>query len=117
MARELFALIRDRHGTDEAFRIFAMFRPTSRRDHRELSNLSLLWRYDMMKPKNKARLARIVAEENKALPKAERRTGAHSTSAANLRKHIDEIINRRAKAIKAGTWPWPSYTEDRIFHT
>jgi hypothetical protein len=107
MARELFELIRDRHGIEEAHRIFAMFRPSSRRQYREMSSLTLLWRYDMMKPKNKALLARVVAKENEARGASKRKTGAGSWNPATLEKLITRLINRR----KAGTWPWPSFTD------
>lgn len=107
MARELFELIQNGHGQDEAFRIFAMFRPSPPRLYRELSNLLLLSRYDTMKPKNKALLARTVAEENKVCPKAKRKTGAGSCNPATLEKLITRLINRR----KAGTWPWPSFAD------
>jgi hypothetical protein len=113
MARELWELIRDKHGTAEAHRIFAMQRPTSLTDQRWMSNLSLLWRFDNMKPEpNKALLARIVAEENakeyKARPKNKQMSGAGGQSAGALETQIKRQIKRRAREIKAGTWPFPA---------
>jgi hypothetical protein len=92
----LFTEIYTRHGIVEARRIFMKFgaEPTRTR-LRLITNLALLDRYDMMKPRpNVERLAKQVAEQNKKLPREQQR-GAGGTDWKNLDKHIRRMLDER----------------------
>jgi hypothetical protein len=110
MAQLLFMVIREHQGDRTARRIFAMWGtpPTDSR-LKEIANLGLLDRYDMMKRPNVRQLALELAEENKALPRNKQR-GAGSIVPADLEQQIRRVRRERAAAIKAGTWlgPFPA---------
>ena len=107
LAHLLFMIIREHHNDRTARRIFAIWGtpPTDSR-RKEIANLALLDRYDMMKRPNVRQLARELAEENKALPRNKQR-GAGSIVPADLEQQIRRVRRERAAAIKAGTWLGP----------
>ncbi len=108
MAYLLFMVIHEQHGERVARRIFAKWgTPPSALRQQQIANLGLLDRYDMMKPKpNAQRLARELAKENKALPRAKQR-GVGSTNPVALEKQIRRQIEKRATSMRKGTWVGP----------
>jgi hypothetical protein len=108
IASQLFLLIRENHGEATARRIFAKWgNPPTAKRLAMFENVSLLDRLDMMEPKpNVQKLARQLAEENKALPRAKQR-GPGSTNPIALEKQIRRIRDLRTRRMKKGTWLGP----------
>ena len=96
-ASNLFHEIERYHGLAKARRIFAKLasNPTARRLS-QIRNESLLNQLDMMKPApDVQRLARKLAEENKALPREQRHGPRGSTNPVTLDKHIRRLRDKR----------------------
>lgn len=104
----IFSEIKTRHGLAEARRIFRLWGPDpSPRRVAQVGNLGLLDRLDMMKPgPNVQRLARELAVENKALPRAKQR-GAGGTDPMRLERQIRRQVLLRKQRISKGTWTGP----------
>jgi hypothetical protein len=106
LAYQLFLLIREHHGNAEARRIFAMWgNPPTAKRLALIQNIGLLDRHRMPKP-NIQKLARQLAKENKALPRAKQR-GAGSTDPITLEKQIRRVRDFRKAHMKKGTWLGP----------
>jgi hypothetical protein len=107
VARQLFTLIKTRHGERTTRQIFAMWgtAPTDRRLGL-LKNMSLLDRLDVMPEPNVMELARQLAAENESLPREEQR-GPGSTNPKALDKQIRRIRDFRAAHMERGTWLGP----------
>jgi hypothetical protein len=96
-ASNLFREIERHHGLAEARRIFAkLASPPNARRLNHIKNESLLNQLDMMKPApDVQRLARKLAEENKALPRGQRHGPRGSTNPVTLDKHIRRLRDKR----------------------
>jgi len=108
IAQQLFALITARHGEQIARRIFAKWGTSpSKRRVQHVENMGLLDRLDRMKPgPNVQQLARQIAEENKKLPKSQRR-GAGGINPKALEKQITRVRDLRTEHMEKGTWLGP----------
>jgi hypothetical protein len=94
------------HGSDTT-RIFAQYtKPSSKKEMTELLDWELLERFDAMEEPNIARFAAMLAEENKRLPKEERR-GARGESPVALDKYIRRLLKHRQVAMKSDQWIGP----------
>jgi hypothetical protein len=96
-AQAMFRAIERHLGRNEAYRIFSKFgTPPSADKRRLIKNLSLLDRFDMMKPKpNVQKLAWQLAAENKNLPQEERWGPRGTTNPMTLDKHIRRLLAER----------------------
>jgi hypothetical protein len=96
-ASNLFHEIERHHGLAEARRIFTkLASPPNARRLNHIKNESLLNQLDMMKPApDVQRLARKLAEENKALPRGQRHGPRGSTNPVTLDKHIRRLRDKR----------------------
>jgi len=106
-ALDLFIEIEKHHGEKTARAIFAMWgTPPTKARIATIKNWGLLSRLDIMSEPNVQQLAREVAEENKKLPRSQRR-GAGSTSVIALEKHIRRQIDERKEKLANRTWCGP----------
>jgi hypothetical protein len=94
----LFQLIEKHHGRAAAYRIFTKFgSPPSPALINRIKNLSLLDRYNMMRPEpNVQRLARQLAAENEKLPREERWGPRGTINPLTLDKHIRRQLDKRS---------------------
>jgi hypothetical protein len=94
-------------GEQIARRIFAQWgTPPTAKKIGMIKNWGLLDLYDLMKEPNVQELARKLAEENKALPRAQQR-GPGATDPVTLEKQIRRQVTLRKARIKKGTWLGP----------
>ncbi len=92
LANCLFFAIARHYGEAAARGVFKDSGPMPKRFRTALRNASLLDRLGAMKPKpNVAKLARVIAEENKKLPR-ERQRGAGGTDVLVLEDHIRDLV-------------------------
>jgi hypothetical protein len=93
----LFRLIEKHHGKAAAYRILTKFgTPPSAALINRIKNLSLLDRYDMMRPEpNVQRLARQLASENERLAREDRWGPRGTTNPLTLDKHIRRLLQGR----------------------
>ncbi len=103
-------LLRDallKHHGSNTFRIIAQHsKPGTKAEMTELLDWELLERLDAMEEPNIARFAAMLAEENKRLPKEERR-GARGESPVALDKYIRRLLKHRQVAMKSDQWFGP----------
>jgi hypothetical protein len=101
-ASALFLAIKNQHGAKAAQLIFKKIgRKESARDIARFQNLILLDQYDLMENPNVQKLARIIAEDNRALPRKEQR-GSGGTNAVAIEKLIRRLLAERERDIAQG---------------
>jgi len=107
-ALRLFIQIQIKHGEEVARKIFAGWgKPLSKTQRAEIKDWEILARYDQMSPwPNVQKLARELAEENKALPPDEQR-GAGGIDENNMDEYIRRLRRDRKKGLADGTWQGP----------
>jgi len=105
----LFRVLVDHRGIAEARRVFLEYgREPSKRKLATFKNYGLLDLHDLMKPEpNVQRLARELAEENKTLPRGERRGPTGTTDPMTMLRHLRRLLADREKALKNGKWRGP----------
>ena|SRR5579872_2626232 len=112
MAFLLFMMIYERHGDRAARQIFAKWgTPPSPGRIRQIKNLGLFDRLDLMKPEpNVSKLAREIAAENRALsPRMRPKGPTGSTDENTIDRHIRRLQAKRRRSMQVGTWwgPFP----------
>jgi hypothetical protein len=99
-------------------------KPMTKTDVNNRENYAVLDRFDRGVWDNKTRegrpisylgLAKILAEENKALPR-EQRKGPGGVEVTALAKHIENLVKRRERELAAGTWFGPITHEQAVRH-
>jgi hypothetical protein len=101
LANCLFYAIARHYGEAAARSIFNGSGPPPKRLLSALRNAAVLDRLDAMKPTpNVSKLARELAEENKALPK-QRQRGAGGTDVQVLEDHIRDLVKARKEHLAA----------------
>lgn len=118
----VFSELTDRAGIDRARWIFRHFgRDPTQSRRNEIKNFALLDRLDMMTDETGKpspvylRLAKQLAEENKSLPKSERK-GPGGTDVVALAKHIENQDKKRTRSLLAGTWRGPITHDQAVRH-
>jgi hypothetical protein len=105
-----------RLGGQRAKRIFQHFgKPLTKTRLNEIKNFGLLDRFDngvwdektrKSRPCSMLELAKLLAKENEALPKKERK-GPGGIGVTALAKHIENLVKKRERELTAGTWHGP----------
>jgi hypothetical protein len=94
------------HGGD-AFRIIKEYgKPATKTELSELLDWELLERFDAKPGQEITQFACDQAEENKRLPK-EQRKGPGGVNAVALYKYIGRLLDRRKDAMQNGEWDGP----------
>jgi hypothetical protein len=103
-------LLRDeilKHHGSNMSRIFAQYtKPSTKREATELRDWELLARFDALPKPNISQFANALAEENKALARAEQR-GAGGVNPVALDRYIRRLLRDRRDAMNRAQWDGP----------